>query len=183
MQSWVLLLRGVNVGGHGKLPMADLRALLTGLGCADVATYIQSGNAVFTGAFDAAKLADQIASAIQTAHGFRPAALILPGEDLHAIHRGFPFPEARDDPKTGHVWFPSAPATPDLGAMAALAAPDERFQMVNNTLCLHAPSGIGRSKLAPKVEALLGVPATARNLNSLSKLSAMITDLNAPAPE
>jgi uncharacterized protein (DUF1697 family) len=64
MTVWVLLLRGINVGGAGKLPMPALKALLEGVGCTSVATYIQSGNAVFRGADDRAALAEAIGAAI-----------------------------------------------------------------------------------------------------------------------
>lgn len=174
MEDYILLLRGVNVGGTGTLPMAALRSLLTGLGARDVATYIQSGNAVFRGDFAPAALADEIETAIEAAHGFRPAALVLTAERLAAVHAGFPFAAARQDPKTGHIWFLArAPTAVDRDAISALAGPDERWALAPGAFYLHAPSGIGRSKLAARVERLLGVPATARNLNTVNRLVAM----------
>lgn len=171
---YVLLLRGINVGGHGKLPMADLSALLAGLGARDVATYIQSGNAVFSGDFTPRILAAEIEDRIEAQFGFRRDALVLTGAEILAARAGFPFAAAFDAPKTGHVSFLKSPAQPDLGAMQALAAPDEEFRLAGQVFYLYAPSGIGRSKLAAKVEKLLGVLATARNLNSVRKLCEMV---------
>ncbi len=170
MKTWVLLLRGINVGGTGKLPMAGLRVLLGELGAENVATYIQSGNAVFTGDYDADKIARRIEDEVETHFGFRRDALVLPAGAMIAARDAFPFPEAVEAPKTGHVWFLTSTARPDLDAMTALATDNERFALGDGTFYLHAPDGIGRSKLAAKAEKLLGVPATARNLNTVNNL-------------
>ena len=169
-----MLLRGINVGGAGKLKMADLRALLERLGGARVQTYIQSGNVVFLGPEYAGAFEAQVADAIERAHGFRPRVLMIAEPDFRAIVAGYPYPEAFDLPKTGHVWFLSGPATPDGAAMTGLAADSERFEITDRALYLHAPDGIGRSKLAERAERLLGVAATARNLNTCRKLIAML---------
>ena len=174
---WVLLLRGVNVGGAGRLAMADLRTVLADLGAARAATYIQSGNAVFTGAFEPEPLARRIEAEIAVRHGFRPVALVFAAADLMAARDGFPFPQAFDDPRTGHVWFLTGPAAPDHEAIAALAAPTERYALERDRFSLHAPDGIGRSRLAQKVETLLGTPATARNLNTVMKICDMTTTM------
>ncbi|MFT5079883.1 MAG: hypothetical protein ACI84E_000533, partial [Planctomycetota bacterium] len=73
MQTWIALLRGINVGGKNRLSMADLKQDLAALGCIDVRTYIQSGNAVFeSDAKDGASLAESIAGQLEDRHGFRP---------------------------------------------------------------------------------------------------------------
>ncbi len=177
METFVLLLRGINVGGTGKLPMADLRTLLIELGARDVATYIQSGNAVFRSEFDARDLAQRLEDQIETRFGFRPDALIMSGAELTAILNRFPFPAAFDAPKTGHILFLTGPPQPDLDKMQEIGAPDEAYALDDTCFYLHAPSGIGRSKLAAKIEKLLGVSATARNLNTVSKLAEMVAAL------
>lgn len=178
MSAWVLLLRGINVGGAGKLPMADLRDFLTTLGAQNVSTYIQSGNAVFTGEIDPADFAPRLEEAIETHHGFRPRALILSRESFQQIADAFPWPEALETPAQGHIWFLARPPSrPALAALEELASPSERLKLTPQALYLHAPGGIGRSKLAAKAERLLGVPATARNLNSVSKLTALCAAL------
>ncbi len=177
MTVWVMLLRGINVGGHGKLPMADLKTLLEGLGAAHVTTYIQSGNVVFSDAIDAAAFEATVAAEIERAHGFRPRALLIDADSYRELVAAYPYPEARDTPKTGHIWFCAAPPVPEIDKLDALASPTERYQIGPRAFYLHAPDGIGRSKLAERAERLLGVPATARNLNTCAKLVAMLDAL------
>lgn len=178
MRAWVLLLRGVNVGGHGKLPMAELKAILGWLGAEGIGTYIQSGNAVFRGSFDAQNLAGLIEAEVQARRGFRPHCLVLSEEAYRAAVAGYPFDAAWEVPKTGHIWFAaSAPTDPDLGRLQAVAKDNERFMLDGATFYLQAPDGIGRSKLAERVEGALGVPATARNLNTATKLVEMLDAL------
>lgn len=174
MTRWVMLLRGINVGGANKLRMAEFKALLEAEGAKDVATYIQSGNAVFSGALDPAAFEERVQRAIEAAHGFAPRVLVIGADAFREIAAAYPWPEAREAPRTGHVWFLSEPATPDRAAMAALAGPNERFEITDRAVYLHAPDGIGRSKLAEKLERLTGVPATARNLNTCAKLLDML---------
>jgi uncharacterized protein (DUF1697 family) len=178
MKAWVLLLRGINVGGHGKLPMAELRALLSSLGANDVASYIQSGNAVFTGTIDARSFGETIEDAIESAHGFRPRSLVLSEDAFASILAAYPWPEAFDNPNTGHIWFFSdAPDAPALDALEPLAAASERFKLGDHAFYLYAPDGIGRSKLAEKVERKLGVPTTARNLRTALKIADLLKAL------
>ncbi|MEJ2036820.1 MAG: DUF1697 domain-containing protein [Maritimibacter sp.] len=178
MNRWVLLLRGVNVGGHGKLPMADLKALMQTLGLGNIQTYIQSGNAVFTGIIDAAALETLLEDEIELRFGFRPKALLLSSENFIEIVEGFLFAEAQEAPKTGHVWVLSAPPVEEAEErLNALAANGEQIALTEHALYLHAPEGIGRSKLAAGAENMLGVAATARNLNTLGKLNEMLDAL------
>jgi uncharacterized protein (DUF1697 family) len=178
MNVWVLLLRGINVGGHGALPMAELRALLGRLGPRHVKTYIQSGNIVFSGVIDARSFGEIVEDEIEAHHGFRPRAMVFSVETFTDILNAYPWPEAFDEPKSGHIWFlAERPTAPALKKLAALCAPTERFQLDTWAFYLHAPDGIGRSKLAEKVERLLGVPATARNLNTATSLASMADDL------
>ena len=170
MTRWVMLLRGINVGGTGKLKMADLRALLQKLGAREVQTHVQSGNVVFSGLVDAAAFEEIVAGEIERAHGFRPRVLVIAEEDFREIVAGYPYPEAFEAPKTRHVWFLAGPGMPDLDAMTDLATASERFEITGRALYLHAPDGIARSKLAERAERLIGVPATARNLNTCQRL-------------
>ena len=175
---YVLLLRGVNVGGAGRLPMADLRGLLEELGCVAVETYIQSGNAVFRFAGQSAVLAEAIAERIAERFGFRPAVLLRGVDAMTAVQDANPFDSAVNDPKTLMVYFLTRPATgANLAAMAALVARGETFQLTEAAFYLYAPGGIGRSALAARVERLLGVPATARNLRTVAALAEMARQL------
>lgn len=179
MNAWVLLLRGINVGGHAKLRMSDLKAILATLGAQHIETYIQSGNAVFTGVIDARGFARLLEDEIQAQNGFRPQALVLSGESFAEILGACPWPEAKADPTSSHIWFlADQPPTPELEKLAALATKSERFALGDRAFYLHAPDGIGRSKLAANAERLLGVPATARNINTVMKLGALLEALN-----
>ena len=163
----IVLLRGINVGGHNKLPMVELKDILTGLGARDVQTYIQSGNAVMQGGI----AADAIADAIEKAKGFRPKVMVLPLGTFAKIANASGFPT--DDGKALHIWFLSDKPDFDTAKADALAIPSESYLVMDQAVYLHAPAGIGRSKLAAKIENLAGVPATARNWNTVRKLLAL----------
>lgn len=176
MRTWIALLRGINVGGKNKLPMRDLVATLEGAGCQEVETYIQSGNAVFRSEeADGSLLAEEIRAAIGERFGFEPRVLVLGAEHLERVLRSNPFPEAEPEPKTLHVYFLAAtPESPDLASLEEISAGRERFVLEGEALYLHAPDGLGRSRLAAKAERLLGVPATARNWRTVRKLWTMV---------
>jgi uncharacterized protein (DUF1697 family) len=169
----IALLRGINVVGKHRLPMKELAELLEGLGCTEVRTYIQSGNAVFRSRQeDREKLAEKIGQRISEKHGFRPGVLLLTAEDLQAAVAGSPF--APEEGKALPCYFlETEPASPDLERLAALKSASEEFKLDGNIFYFHAPDGIGRSKLAAQVERCLGVAATARNWNTVRRLLAM----------
>ncbi len=175
MTTWIALLRGINVGGNNRLPMADLAAILEASGARGVRTWIQSGNAVFDAdPADARAFAASVSAAIRERHGFAPHVLVVPAAALRAVIERNPYPEAAADPTSLHVFFLDAePAAPDHASLARVAAPDERYAVDGAVCYLHVPSGLGRSKLALKLEKGLGVPATARNWNTVLKLAAL----------
>jgi uncharacterized protein (DUF1697 family) len=175
MKTWVALFRGINVGGKNILPMKDLVTTLENVGAQDVETYVQSGNAVFRSKeMDASLLSDRIRAAIKERHGFEPLVLLLGSEEVERVVRSNPFPEAESEPKTLHVYFlASSPKSPDLGAFEGIKGDRERFVLKDGTFYLHAPDGIGRSKLAANAERLLGVPVTARNWRTVRKVLEM----------
>lgn len=179
MKTYIALLRGINVGGKNILPMKELAAQLEGLGLANVATYLASGNVVFqSAASDVDRLADEIKAAIGQNHGFTPQILIRSGQDLQDAIAANPFPEAESQPKALHFFFlESPPADPDLAGLESLKTTTERFKLVDDVFYLHAPEGIGRSKLAARAEKLLGVAATARNWRTVSKVMAMAAEM------
>lgn len=175
MKTFICLLRGINVGGKHLLPMQELRALLTSMGLLNVRSYIQSGNVVFQSEEeDASRLSGDISAAILAKFGFKPQSLILSSDEFEEALAANPFPEAESDPKSLHLFFLiSAPLNPDLAALEDLKKDNERFQLLNRVFYLHAPDGIGRSKVAEKVEKSLGEPVTARNWRSVTKIMAL----------
>ena len=177
MNTFIVLLRGINVGGHNKLPMKELIALLESVGLEQVKTYIQSGNVVCqTSRTDRAALGEEISKAIAQSHGFRPQVLLLGLADMATAVAQNPFPATDEQHKTLHFYFlESAPPNPDLASLEAIKTETEKFALIDTVFYLHAPEGIGRSRLAAKVEKALGVPTTARNWRTVSKLVEMGT--------
>ena len=175
MTTWVALLRGINVGGNHRLPMASLVALLTDLGAGDVRTYIQSGNVVFTaGAREGEAMGGRLRDAIQEAHGFAPHVLVRRAAALERVIERNPYPGAAAEPKTLHVYFlDTKPPAPDVDGLEAIRGEHESFELDGDVLYLHLPDGLGRSTLAARAEKLVGVPATARNWSTVTKLAGL----------
>ena len=172
-QTGIALLRGINVGGRHLLPMKSLVSLMESVGFENIRTYIQSGNVVFdhSGTVSEESI-ESVRGLVEEHHGFSPEILVLTLEQFRRAIQGNPYPEAVDDPKSLHLSFLSEEASrADLEGMEALKSPTEHFQLTGRVFYLHAPDGIGRSKLAAKVEPLLGVPATGRNWRTVMKLA------------
>lgn len=178
MTTFVALLRGINVGGHHKLPMQDLRDLLGDIGCEGTKTYIQSGNAVFRSKDGRASLGKNITAAIKRDFGFAPSVQLYALADYKAILESNPFAEAVTEPKTLHISFLGEPApAADLKTLDSLRANGEEFLLTDAAFFLHAPEGIGRSRLAAKVEKCLGVPGTSRNWRSAVKIAELAASI------
>ncbi len=172
---YAALLRGINVGGSKKVPMAELRPLLEGLGHGDVQTYLQSGNAVFSSAQqDPAVLARQLEAAIETHFGFRVACLVLDGAYLRAVAEACPFPAAELEGKQLHATFCSEQPGPErFAALDEASYLPEEYRLGDRVLYLYAPDGLGRSKLAEalaKPAVVKGIDVTTRNWNTVVKL-------------
>jgi len=175
MKTYIALFRGINVGGCNVLPMKELGALLEDIGSQNVRTYIQSGNAVFQNKEkNASLLSNRISATIKKSHGFEPQVVLLELEETEKAVGSNPFPEAVSEPKTLHLFFlTSMPKTPDLDALESIRGDHERFALKDGVFYLHAPDGIGRSKLAANAEKLLGVSMTGRNWRTVCKVVAM----------
>jgi uncharacterized protein (DUF1697 family) len=177
MKTWIALFRGINVGGNNILPMAELRNDLESLKLTNVRTYIQSGNVVFDStAKTTSSLIKKIGVRIEKKHGFRPHLILLDREDLLAAIESNPFPKAISNPKTLHFGFLAEPATnPDIKVINNAKSSTERYKLADRVFYLHAPDGIGRSKLAANAGKYLGVVMTARNYRTVDKLWSMVT--------
>lgn len=170
MGRWVALLRGVNVGGANKVPMAGLRALAEGLGWGRVETLIASGNLVFDA--EGAGLAEALRGEMRARMGVDVGVLVIAGGDFAARVVGCPF-----DPVAGkdvHGFFLFGPGQVDEAEVARWKAGSEEVRTVGDVVWLHAPEGVGRSKLAARMDRVVrGVDMTARNLNTLRTLAGM----------
>ncbi len=176
--TYAALLRGINVGGSRKVPMADLRTLLTDLRYGDVRTYLQSGQAVFSSDHgDEESLAAEITDAVEQHFGFGVDVIVRDHAYLESIVEACPFPAADLEPRQLHVTYLSAPVTPErFAAIDQAAFLPEEFRLGDRALYLYAPNGLGRSKLAEqlsKPRVTKGVIATTRNWNTVVKLAEM----------
>ena len=170
-----LLLRAVNVGGR-KLPMADLRALLTRLGHTEVTTILASGQAVCTTDRRPDEVADELEARLLSDVGLRSEVLVRTGTELAAIVAANPFPTADADGSRHAVVFLRAGLTQDqltqldqLGRLGA-DSPDE-YVASGRELYLRLPEGFADSRLAVAVGRIKGTPATTRNWNTVRKLA------------
>ncbi|MBI3285814.1 MAG: DUF1697 domain-containing protein [Burkholderiales bacterium] len=175
MNTYIALFRGINVGGKNSILMKELAAALEGMGARNVKTYIQSGNVVFQSAEEnPAQLSKKMAVEIKKSHGFEPCILVLSRAAIQKAIAANPFAEAETDPASLHLGFlASRPESPDLVKLSSLKKESERFHLSDGVFYLHAPEGVGRSKLAASAEKLLGVPMTDRNWRTVCKVLEM----------
>jgi uncharacterized protein (DUF1697 family) len=195
VRTHVALLRAVNVGGRNRVPMADLRAIVTSLGHGDVATHVQSGNVVLRSAEDADPevLATQLEQALADGIEVRTDVVVLTRDELAGVVAANPFPE-EGDPKKLHVLFQrgsiegAEDALADAVARARAKGSRDDVRVVDGVLYLHTPDGLGRSELAGQlarraVAALLGGPGTMRNWATVTRLLAMLDEAPATSDE
>ncbi|SCB21047.1 DUF1697 domain-containing protein [Rhizobium multihospitium] len=170
MTVFIALLRAVNVGGTGLLPMADLKALCEAIGFTDVRTYIQSGNVVFRAEADEATVQARLEEALAAKMGKSPGVILRSRQALERVAENSPFPHAK--PNYLLVTFLQEAAPKD--ALEKLVAPSgEEVHIAGREIYVHYPDGSGRSKL--KLPALKA--GTSRNLNTVRKLAEMAREL------
>lgn len=174
------LLRGINVGGHRIIKMAELRALCTALGYDAVRTLLQSGNVVFRAADDdPSAVGVTLGAAIEERFGFAVDVMVRTAGDLRAVIDHCPFPQAAaNDPKRLVATFLAHEADPKAVAeLQAGQAGPEQIAPGPGALYIHYPQGIGRSKLTNAVvEKRLGVRGTARNWKTVTAEHDMVIE-------
>jgi uncharacterized protein (DUF1697 family) len=178
MTAWVALLRGVNVGGGNRLPMADFRASVESLGYTEVATYIQSGNVVFRSDEPEATIVERLRGVLDDRHGLAVPVVVRSGDELVGVVDRHPFAGDGLDPKLLHVAFldraPEPPDDPQEGRWL----PD-RWALDGRELYLAYPDGSARSTMTiEQFERPWGVTATARNLNTVAKIAEMVASIS-----
>lgn len=167
MATYIALLRGINVGGSGVLPMKDLAAVCSKSGFRQVRTYIQSGNVLFDTDLSKDAAGKSLEQALEKRMG-RPVDIVLrTPRELQAVLKENPFPDA--PPAKVAVLFLSKPIP--AGLVDDVKGPDgEQVRARRCEIYIYYPNGMGRSKL--KLPAL-PAPATARNINTVAKLVEM----------
>jgi uncharacterized protein (DUF1697 family) len=178
MTRFVSLFRGINVGGQHSVRMDELKALYESLGFKDVATYIQSGNVVFTGdEADVAQLARRIEHSFAQNFGFSTKVIVRTATELQDIIAHNPF---QDQPLKELKWVvvlflatrPDSKALEDL--QKSYDGPEE-FYLIGQELFIYYPNGIGRSRLTvPLVDKKLKTTGTGRNWNTILQLQKML---------
>jgi uncharacterized protein (DUF1697 family) len=168
MTKFVALLRAINVGGTGKLPMKQLAVLCGDLGYQNVRTYIQSGNAVFESILSETAVRDALAKALTRAMG-KPADLVVrTAADMRAVLKANPFPD-KEGAKVAVAFLSGAMPRRALDDVVAPGGEDVRPG--KGVVYIYYPDGMGRSKL--KLSKALGV-VTVRNINTVGKLVEMM---------
>lgn len=166
---FIILFRGV--GGATQLPTKPLREALTAAGFGNVATYINSGNAVLKSGLPREEVVASVADICRREFGFTKNIYAVTLDEWSALIDANPFPEAVAVPKFLHAAVLAAqPEEGKVEALQAFAGKGERISIVGKVAYLHTPAGFGTSKLAIKFDKGIGVPNTARNWNTVLKL-------------
>ena len=177
MPIYIALLRAVNVGGHNKIKMEDLRSLFESIGLKPAVTYIQSGNVVFKAKQkDPAKLAAAIEGAIEERFGFRSPTIVRSQSELDAIISRNPFAgrQGLDPSKLLVTFLSSSPGDEGRKKVQAIKTEPEELILDGREMFIYYKEGIGKSKLpGAMIERALGVSGTGRNWNTVLKLSEM----------
>jgi uncharacterized protein (DUF1697 family) len=177
MTTFVALVRGINVGGHNRVAMQDLRRLCERLGLEDVKTLLQSGNVVFRSTDrDAARLEMRLEQETVKRLGVKQPFFVRTADEWAAIVKRNPFPdEATSDPgRLVAVLLREAPRPASVAALRAAIPGRERVEVLGREAYFVYPDGMGRSKLTPAlIEKHFGGAGTARNWNTVLKLLAL----------
>lgn len=179
MTTCVSLFRGINVGGHHTVPMKDLKSLHESLGLTQIATYINSGNVVFTGeAVDPAQLSRQLEEGFVAKFGFHSAVILRTASELDTIVANNPFQnQPEKEPNLVIVTLLATYPTPEaaMDLQKTHAGPEE-MHLVGRELYIYYPSGSGRSKVNNTlIEKSLKTIGTGRNWNTILQLQKMMT--------
>lgn len=187
MTTYVALLRGVNVGGHNKVPMAGLREALLAAGMSGARTYIQSGNIVVNAVGTTATVTQRVHDVIQQEFGLSIPVIVVTADELKAIAVANPYAAEPDHRRVHAIVMPAEPDDAGLAALAervaaaaakAGAGAGDSVTVVGRVAYLHTPNGFGRSELAKSVGTGARNPVaqgTARNWATITTLLEMAT--------
>ena len=168
---YVVLLRGINVGSSRRIPMPELRKVLTARGHDDVRTHLASGNVLLDSRLPEEELGSAVTTAIAEEFGFDVPTVVRTGPELADVVAADPFRPHVTDPSRYSVTF--LPEAPDPGLVAALPPPEEgKYLVRGRELFLWLPAGMAAAPMAKwKWDRLLGVPGTNRNWNTVAALA------------
>ena len=176
MNRWIVLLRGVNVSGKNKLPMAEFRTAMTNAGFSNVQSYIQSGNVVLEADEGHSKedVSQKVQAVLSQSFDIQTPLMLLTEVQLkQSAHAN---PMGQDFEKTNWMFLfflSEVPSSPNLEKLTELTTVNERWELLGDVFYVYAGDGAGGSKLIARAEKLLGVSATARNWKTVQKLLEM----------
>lgn len=177
MKTYIALLKGINVGGHKKIPMAELRSVLTNIGLDKVQTYIQSGNVIFQSSINNLELLEKdIQNSILDHFSFEVPVIVKTMDDLSRILKKCPFSE---DKKvlSYFVLLNKIPKPSLINEVSEKTYPNDEFVILNDCIYLYCEKGYGKSKFNLNYfEQKLNVNATARNYKTMIKLLSLSAD-------
>ena len=177
---YISLLRGINVGGHKKIKMLDLKALYLSLNFTEVITYIQSGNVIFTTPLlDEEKISTLIADAIQKRYGFDVPIIIRTAEVWEKVISRYPFSVDPIENATTVclILLSKEPNIEDVTTLQSFVMPPDQLHVEKNNIYLSTPNGYGKTKLSNNfIEKKLEVKATTRNWKSILKIRDLSRD-------
>ncbi len=175
----VVLLRGINVGGHRKVPMPDLKRTLEASGCSDVTTYIQSGNAVCRAGGTNEAIEARLEPAIAATFGFHVDTVVRTAAQWAQYVSTAQFPDAASDrPNLLHLALAKRPLAATAQDLIARCSGAERIALLDDALWIDFADGAGRSKLTPAaLDRCAGSPVTARNWRTVERLQALLVAL------
>ncbi|MFY9949290.1 MAG: DUF1697 domain-containing protein [Candidatus Sulfotelmatobacter sp.] len=180
MPVYVALLRGINLGGHKKIKMEELRASLTAMGFAEVKTYIQSGNVVFKAARISDKaLSKKIEATILSKFGHSVSVIIRTAEEIEQVIANNPFlKQAGIDQTKLHVMFlPEPPAQSALKQLEMLVLKPDQLRSLGKELYFYLPNGVAESAVMKKpIDRVLAIPTTMRNWRTVNTIQQMCVD-------
>ncbi len=171
MQTYIILFRGINVGGNNVIKMKALVALLEQQGFENVGYYIQSGNIVLDSNKHPAK---SIQSLFSKNFAFIPDIFVLNKAEFAQVIENNPYQEAEG--KFVHFFFCKESLALNQEKVDKWQVASEEYLVKDKLFYLHAPEGIGRSKLVSNITSCLGQMSTARNLNTINKLALIINN-------
>ncbi|MFD2916521.1 DUF1697 domain-containing protein [Psychroserpens luteus] len=170
MINFIILLRGINVGGHKKVPMAELRDLLAKTGFEAIKTYIQSGNVILQSKEDKNEIESKVKAAIQSHFGFDVPVIAKSRTELKRIFDACPFSEEKKA-NSYFVMLSDIPEVELIDEVKTITYDNEEFQIVNDCIYFYSSIGCGNSKFNTNVfEKKLNVNATSRNYKTMVKL-------------
>lgn len=178
MKTYIALLKGINVGGHRKIPMADLRSVLTNASLHNVSTYIQTGNVFFQSSEKSkAALEHLIHTEIKQHFGFEVDVVIINHHDIERILNDCPFPNHIKE-NSYFMILHNAPTEAQIKIASEKIYEGEDYKIINDCIYYYCPKGMGQSKFNMNYfERKLNTFATARNYNTMLKLKTISLEI------